>query len=126
MDKQLKPTEAELEILQILWSNKRATVRQVNDELLKHKEVGYTTTLKIMQIMHEKGMVTRVEEGRYHVYKACIEEQSTQNLLLSRFIDRTFMGSASKLVMQALGNQTVSKDELDEIKELLKTLESGE
>jgi BlaI family penicillinase repressor len=125
MKQQMKPTEAELEILQILWSSKTASVRQVHDELSKHKESGYTTTLKIMQIMYEKGMVTRVEQGRHHVYKAAIEEVTTQNLLLSRFIDRTFMGSASKMVMQALGNQSVSKDELDEIKELLKTLDGG-
>jgi BlaI family penicillinase repressor len=123
MKEQMKPTEAELEILQILWSSKSASVREVHDELSKHKESGYTTTLKIMQLMHEKGMVTRVEQGRHHVYRAAIEEETTQNLLLSRFIDRTFMGSASKLVMQTLGNQWVTKDELDEIKELLKTLE---
>ena len=70
-------------------------------------------------------MVTRVEQRRLHVYRAALEEETTQNLLLSRFIDRTFMGSASKMVMQALGNQSVSKDELDEIKELLKTLDGG-
>jgi BlaI family penicillinase repressor len=124
MEGQLKPTESELEILQILWSRGVATVRQVNEELLKQREVGYTTTLKIMQIMFEKGMLTREEEGRYHVYKAKAEERGTQNLLLNRFIEKTFRGSASKMVMEALGNQKVSKEEIDEIKELLKKLEA--
>ncbi len=120
-----KPTESELEILQILWKNGAATVRQVNDELSRHKDVGYTTTLKIMQIMYEKNLVTRTEEGRYHIYQAAIEEESTQKLLLDRFIDATFRGSASRMVMQALGNQSVSKDELDEIKAWIETLENN-
>lgn len=119
-----KPTESELEILQILWKKGAATVRQVNDELSRYKEVGYTTTLKLMQIMHEKNLVTRTGEGRYHIYKALIEEVDTQKLLLDRFIDTAFRGSASRMVMQALGNQSVSKDELDEIKAWIETLEN--
>ena len=121
----IKPTESELEILQILWKKGAATVRQVNDELLLHKEVGYTTTLKLMQIMHEKKLVSRTEEGRYHIYRAVIEEENTQKLLLDRFIDTAFRGSASRMVMQALGNQSVSKDELDEIKAWIETLENN-
>lgn len=121
----IKPTESELEILQILWKKGAATVRQVNDELLLHKEVGYTTTLKLMQIMHEKKLVSRTEEGRYHIYRAVIEEENTQKLLLDRFIDTAFRGSASRMVMQALGNQSVSKGELDEIKAWIESLENS-
>lgn len=126
MKQPIKPTESELEILQILWKKGSATVRQVNDELSRQKEVGYTTTLKLMQIMHEKNLVTRTEEGRYHIYRAAIEEENTQKLLLDRFIDTTFRGSASRMVMQALGNQSVSKDELDEIKAWIETLENNQ
>lgn len=124
MKQQTKPTESELEILQILWKKGAATVRQVNDELSRYRDVGYTTTLKLMQIMYEKNLVTRTEEGRYHIYQPAIEEESTQKLLLDRFIDTTFRGSASRMVMQALGNQSVSKDELDEIKAWIETLEN--
>lgn len=115
----IKPTESELEILQILWQLGKATVRQVNDELLKMKDVGYTTTLKLLQIMHEKHIVSRTEEGRFHLYKAAIGEEQTQQLLLGKFVDATFRGSAMKLVMQTLGNQEVSIDELEEIKKLI-------
>lgn len=125
MKQTFKPTESELEILQILWRKGAATVRQVNDELSRNREVGYTTTLKLMQIMYEKNLVSRTEEGRYHIYQAAIEEESTQKLLLDRFIDTAFRGSASRMVMQALGNQSVSKDELDEIKAWIETLENN-
>lgn len=121
-----KPTESELEILQILWKREKATVKEVNEILAKQRPVGYTTTLKIMQIMNEKGLVYRIEEGRYHIYWPNIEERKTQNQLLNNFIDSTFRGSASQLVMQALGNQTVSQDELEEIKQLIKNLENDE
>lgn len=124
MVKNIKPTDSELEILQVLWRLKSATVRQVNEELSKHKEVGYTTTLKLMQIMHEKQLVSRTEQGRYHVYKPEIEEEKTQNLLLHKFIDSAFRGSATKMVMQALGNEKVSQDELDEIKALIEKIEN--
>lgn len=125
----IKPTESELEILQILWQLGKATVRQVNDELReaaqrnaarsKMKDVGYTTTLKLLQIMNVKNIVSRTEEGRYHLYKAAIGEEQTQQLLLGKFVDATFRGSAMKLVMQTLGNQDVSMDELEEIKKLI-------
>lgn len=83
------------------------------------KDVGYTTTLKLLQIMHEKHIVSRTEEGRYHLYKAAIGEEQTQQLLLGKFVDATFRGSAMKLVMQTLGNQEVSIGELEEIKKLI-------
>ncbi|MBA4853736.1 BlaI/MecI/CopY family transcriptional regulator [Emticicia sp. BO119] len=128
MEKQIniKPTESELEILQILWALGKATVRQVNEELSKTKEVGYTTTLKLMQIMFEKQLVSRTDEGRYHVYEAAVGEEPTQHMLLDKFIGTTFRGSATRMVMQALGNQQVSKEELDEIKKLIDSIEKGQ
>ncbi len=115
----IKPTESELEILQILWKNGPSSVRFVNDELNKNKEVGYTTTLKIMQIMHGKGLLERQEEGRYHVYEPTVSEESTQKQLLEKFVDAAFGGSTMKMVMQALGGHKASPEELEEIKKLL-------
>ena len=124
----MKPTESELEILQVLWQLGKATVRQVNDELGKLREIGYTTTLKLLQIMHEKNLVSRTDErdaarGRYHIYTAAVGEEQTQNMLLDKFVDAAFRGSAMKLVMQTLGNHQASKEELEEIKKLIATLE---
>jgi len=121
-----KPTESELEILQVLWEHGPTTVRFVNDELSKSKETGYTTTLKLMQIMHEKGMVNRDEAGRSHIYSAAITESATQKQLLDRFLDTAFRGSALKLVMQALGNQKTSRQDLTEIRNLLDKLNGTE
>ncbi len=120
-----KPTESELEILQILWQKGEATVREVNDQLNDQREVGYTTTLKLMQIMLEKGILTRVADARSHVYKAAIAEHETQSILLNKFVDSTFRGSAMKLVMQALGNHQATKAELDELKKLIENLENN-
>jgi predicted transcriptional regulator len=122
----LKPTESELEILQVLWLHGPNTVRFVNDELSKTKETGYTTTLKLMQIMHEKGMVNRDESGRSHIYSAAITETATQKQLLDRFLDTAFRGSALKLVMQALGNKKTSQQDLNEIRNLLDNLKKDE
>lgn len=119
-----KPTESELEILQILWQKEEATVREINDLLNDQREVGYTTTLKMMQIMLEKGLVAREETNRSHTYKAAVSEEVTKQILLNKFVDSTFRGSAMKLVMQALGNHEASKEELDELKELIKNLEN--
>ncbi|UBM60368.1 BlaI/MecI/CopY family transcriptional regulator [Marinilongibacter aquaticus] len=121
---ELKPTESELEILQLLWVMGPSSVREINDELNKTKEVGYTTTLKIMQIMFGKGLVTRTEKGRFHVYRAAVEEESTQKQLLSKFVQNTFGGQAMKMVMQALGNHKASKEELEAIKHLIENLEN--
>jgi BlaI family transcriptional regulator, penicillinase repressor len=118
-----KPTDSELEILQILWQRGPLTVRQVHDYLVQDKEIGYTTTLKFMQNMYEKAFLSRTEEGRYHVYQAEINEEETQKMLLGRFIDATFRGSAMKLVMQALGDQRTSQEELASVKEFIKSLE---
>ncbi|MFC5271082.1 BlaI/MecI/CopY family transcriptional regulator [Adhaeribacter terreus] len=122
----IKPTESELEILQVLWQHGPNTVRFVNDELSKAKETGYTTTLKLMQIMHEKGMVNRDESGRSHIYSAAITETATQKQLLDRFLDTAFRGSALKLVMQALGNKKTSQQDLNEIRNLLDNLKKDE
>jgi BlaI family penicillinase repressor len=118
-----KPTDAELEILQVLWQDGPATVRTVNEQLSKSREVGYTTTLKIMQLMLEKGLVQRDDEGRSHIYRAAVREQDTQGLLLDRFVEATFGGSALKLVMQALGHRRTSPDELAQIRRLLNDIE---
>lgn len=119
----IKPTESELEILQVLWTLGKASVRQVNDELSKVRDIGYTTTLKLLQIMFDKKQVSRTEEGRYHVYEAAVSEQATQQLLVDKFVDTAFRGSAMKLVMQALGNHQASQEELDEIKKLIASME---
>jgi BlaI family transcriptional regulator, penicillinase repressor len=122
--KRMKPTDSELEILQVLWQKKGATVREVNDQLNDQREVGYTTTLKMMQIMLEKGLLKREESNRSHVYEANVSENETQNLLLNKFVDNAFRGSAMKLVMQALGSHEATKAELDELKKLIENLEN--
>ena len=120
-----KPTDSELEILQILWKNGPSTVRQVNDQISEKKDVVYTTTLKLMQIMAEKKLVKREKSGKSHIYSAAVKENETKNLLLDKFLENAFAGSASKLVLQALGNHKASKEELDQIRELIDTIERG-
>ncbi|MCB0551905.1 MAG: BlaI/MecI/CopY family transcriptional regulator [Phaeodactylibacter sp.] len=119
-----RPTESELEILQILWEYGPSSVRFVNDKLNEEREVGYTTTLKLMQIMADKGLARRNTENRTHIYEAAAGESDTQQRLLNRFLDRAFKGSAMKMVMQALGNHKTSPEELDEIKALIRRIES--
>ena len=118
-----KPTDSELEILQILWQYGPSSVRFVNDKLNEKREVGYTTTLKLMQIMAEKNIAVRNTESRTHIYDANISETDTQKALLKKFVDATFRGSAMSLVLQALGNHDASKEELDSIKALIKKME---
>lgn len=118
-----KPTESELEILQVLWEHGPSSVRFVNDELNKQREVGYTTTLKLMQIMVDKHLAIRNTDSRTHIYEANVTESNTQKQLLQKFVNSTFRGSAMKLVMQALGNHNSSKEELDEIKALIQKIE---
>jgi BlaI family penicillinase repressor len=117
-----KPTESELEILQILWEKGTCTVRDVHEVLEKTKDAGYTTTLKLMQIMHEKGLVERDTSAKTHIYKALINQQKTQQHLVNKMINNVFNGSAVRLVMQALGNHSASKEEIDSIKEYLDQL----
>ena len=120
--KQLKPTESELEILRVLWERGEATVRDVHEELSKTKDAGYTTTLKLMQIMHEKGMVKRDESSKPHKYAPLLSREKTQKQVGGKMIDTLFQGSSSQLVMQALGNHKASKEELDEIQKLIDNL----
>ena len=114
----IKPTEGEMEILQVLWQKGNATVREVHEALNK-KDSGYTTTLKLMQILHEKGMVERDTNQKTHIYKALVSQDKTEKQLVNKMIDNVFNGSAARLVMQALGNHTASADEIDEIKKYL-------
>lgn len=124
--KYVKPTESELEILQILWKNGTATVRDVHEELAQSKDVGYTTTLKLMQIMHEKGLVKRDESMRTHIYQPAVNKEKTQKHLLTKMIDSLFGGSSTQLVLQALGSseQKVSAEELEEIQKLIENLKN--
>ncbi|MBD1397306.1 BlaI/MecI/CopY family transcriptional regulator [Pontibacter sp. JH31] len=126
LDPSQKPTESELEILQVLWQHGPCTVRFVHDELSKTKDAGYTTTLKLMQIMAEKGMLSADKASRSHVYMPLLQEEDTQRRLLDRFLDTTFRGSAMKMVMQALGNHQASQEELDEIRDLLDKMKGGD
>lgn len=117
----IKPTEGEMEILQVLWEKGNATVRDVHEALNK-KDSGYTTTLKLMQIMHEKGMVERDTNQKTHIYKALVNRDKTEKQLVTKMIDNVFNGSAARLVMQALGNHSASTDEIEEIKKYLDSL----
>ncbi|WP_116126738.1 BlaI/MecI/CopY family transcriptional regulator [Lewinella sp. IMCC34183] len=121
----LAPTEGELAILRVLWSDGPATVRAVNDRLNKtsDKPVGYTTTLKLMQLMADKGLVDRDTSARSHVYSAVAGQEHTQRGLLRRFVDSTFGGSRTQLVLRALGGGEASAEELAEIKRLIESLE---
>jgi BlaI family transcriptional regulator, penicillinase repressor len=120
--KNIKPTESELEILQVLWDKGTASVREVHEELLKIKDAGYTTTLKLMQIMHEKGLVKRDDSIKTHIYQASVSKEKTQKHLLGKMIDTLFSGSPTQLVMQALGNHKASAQELEEIQKMLDNL----
>ena len=120
--KKIEPTKAELEILQVLWQYGPSTVRFVNDKLNEQK-VQYTSTLKLMQIMNEKGVLERDDTNMKHVYFPAQEEHTTKNYLLERFINTMYNGSASSLVMQLLGNKKTSKKELKIIKEMLDKLD---
>jgi predicted transcriptional regulator len=120
--KAIKPTESELEILQVLWERDKASVREVHEELLKSKEAGYTTTLKLMQIMFEKGLVSRDDSFKTHIYRASVSKEKTQQHLLGKMINTLFGGSSTELVLQALGNHKASASELEEIQRLLNNL----
>ncbi len=122
--KLIKPTESELEILQILWEKGVATVREVHERLAVTKDVGYTTTLKLMQIMNEKGIVKRDDSMRTHIYQAAVNKEKTQKHLLNKMIDNLFGGSSTQLVIQALGddNHKTSQEEIDTIQSLLDNL----
>ena len=117
-----QPTNGELQILRILWKQGPSTVRQINEVLNQEREVGYTTTLKLMQIMHDKGHLSRTKSGKTHIYTALLTEQDTQKQLVDKLKDSLFQGSALKLVMQALGDKSTSADELKQIRDYLDEL----
>ncbi len=118
---QTSPTPSELAVLQILWKKGPSTVKEVHQKLSEAKEVVYTTILKTMQVMVDKGMLEREINGRKHIYKAILNEEETQDKLLDKFLNKTFGGSASKLVMKALGNYNASSEEIEEIKKFLES-----
>jgi predicted transcriptional regulator len=122
--KYIKPTESELEILNILWQKDTATVREVHEVLARSKDVGYTTTLKLMQIMHDKGLVKRDESMRTHIYQPAVNKEKTQKHMLDKMIDSLFGGSSTLLVLQALGSgdSKVSAEELEKIQTLIDNL----
>lgn len=120
-----KPTRAELAILRLLWTHGPQTVRQVHDVLAADKPSAYTTTLKLIQIMTDKGLLVRSELNRQHVYRARQSEQSTQKRLVRDLLDRAFNGSTARLVMQALAAKPASADELREIRRLLEEQEEN-
>lgn len=120
-----KPTETEIEVLSILWDKGPQTVRQIHDQMADEKGVRYTTTLKIMQIMFEKGMLSRIKDGKTHIYKAETSQSSAQSNMLTKMLKTVFKGDGAKLAMQALGNSSPSKKELDEIRAYLNQLEQN-
>jgi predicted transcriptional regulator len=120
----LKPTPAELEILRVLWARGPSTVREVHDAL-GARETGYTTALKLLQIMADKGLVARDETARAHVYAARVEEGDTQRQLVRELLDRAFGGSAAKLVMQALAARRASPEEIAGIRRMLDEMETA-
>jgi BlaI family transcriptional regulator, penicillinase repressor len=118
-----KPTDAELGILRVLWARGPSTVRQVAEQM--GREAGYTTVLKLLQIMTEKRLVTRDESARTHIYEAAYTQDQTERQLVTDLLDRVFDGSAAKLVLQALASNKASPEELDEIKKLIATKTGG-
>lgn len=114
-----RPTDAELAILRILWDRGPSTVRQVHDVLALERQAAYTTALKLLQIMTEKGLVERDERDRTHIYRARLSEETTQRQLVRDLVDRAFAGSASKLVMQALATKRASAEELRDIRKAI-------
>ena len=123
MEKHSKPTSKELEILQIVWKNGPTSVKEVHVSLGGDSENGYTTILKMMQIMHEKGILTREKSGKLHLYKAVATQENINQQLVDKMIATVFQGSAAQLVMSALGNSTSTKQELSEIRKYLDKLE---
>jgi BlaI family penicillinase repressor len=120
-----RPTESELEILQVLWLKGQATVRDVHEELLRTKDAGYTTTLKLMQIMFDKGLVERDSSAKTHIYQPAVSKAVSQSLFVNRMIDSLFSGSPAQLVLQALGNHQASADELEQIQAYLNRMKQA-
>lgn len=117
-----KPTEAELDILRVLWGRGSCTVREVHEALYRDEGAGYTTALKLLQVMHSKGLVVRDDSQRAHVFRAAVSKERTQKRFLTDIVQRVFDGSPSQLVLHALGSQRATRAELDEIRDLLDRL----
>ncbi len=117
------PTPAELDLLRVLWKIGPCTVRELHEQFSREKQTGYTTVLKMLQIMTEKGLVTRDDSSRAHIYTAYNSEETSQRKMVSDLIDRAFGGAAQKLVLQALSTRKSSPEELNEIRQLLNQLE---
>jgi len=120
-----RPTDAELEILRVLWDQGPSTVRDVHTILQRQREIGYTTVLKLMQIMSAKGLVARDETARAHVYQARVAQEQTQRQLVGHLLDRAFGGSAAKLMMQALSGRKSSAGEIAQMHQMLADFEKG-
>ena len=118
-----KPTQAEMAILQVLWEQGPCTVRQIQEELTAQRGTGYTTTLKLMQIMHEKGHLRRNESEHAHIYSAAVTRTRTQRQMVKQLLDQVFGGSSQQLVLQALATKKSTPAELAEIRRLLDKLE---
>lgn len=121
-DNYIKPTESELEILQVLWKKKKASVREIHEALSKTKDAGYTTTLKLMQIMYEKGLLYRDGSARTHIYFAALNQSVAQKHILKKMINTLYAGNSTELVLQVLGAHKTSKEELLQIENFLKTI----
>lgn len=120
----LKPTEGELEILAVLWDRGEASVRTVYEELCKTKDSGYTTTLKLMQIMFEKNLVTRDSSSKTHIYQPAVSKEKTQKQFVNKMINSLFSGSSADLVLQALGGNKATNAELEKIELLISELKA--
>jgi BlaI family penicillinase repressor len=114
-----QPTPSELELLQILWNRGPSTVREIHEVMSREKDIGYTSALKLLQIMTTKGLVTRIEEQRAHVYTAALPAEKTKQQMAADVLQRVFRGSASQLMQHALSGKRSSKQEIDEIRKLL-------
>jgi predicted transcriptional regulator len=121
-----RPTNAELAILRVLWERGPSTVREVHEALDRGEQTGYTTTLKLLQIMVEKGLAGRTEEGRLHRYTAAVTESATQRRMVADLVERAFGGSTAGLVMQALSSKPASPAELDRIRQLIDRARKGQ
>jgi len=120
-----RPTDAELAILRVLWERGPSTVRDVYEALKRSRDAGYTSVLKVMQIMHDKGLVARDEAKRSHVYRAAVPREHTQRQIVGDLLERVFGGSARALVLQALSAKRAGRAELAEIRKLLDEFEGG-
>ena len=118
-----KPTKSELEILSVLWDRKEATVREVFEAISSYKHTSYTTVLKLMQIMREKGLVSRTEESRAHLYRPAVARKETGRQMIGELLDRVFEGSAASLVQQVLESESTTDDEMKEIREMIERAE---